>query len=472
MVKKLSKQSIYLIGVKGVGMTMLAQFLARQGHVISGSDINDTFLTDQVLKKQGIKVFSPFSINNIPHKIDLIVYSSAFTPENNIELKYINDHPEIFKNIPIKSYAACLGEVFNGYHGIAVCGSHGKTTTSAWLGYVLSKSGLDPNVLVGSRVPQFKASALMGKSKYFVAEVDEYQNKLRYFNPYGVVLNNIEFDHPDFFKNEAAYNKVFADFIKKIPQKGFLVANNNDAAVRKITKLCRGKVLTYDVSKEGESVPTVNYLAHNIVIRNGRLSFAVNNLGRFSISLFGNHNIYNALAVIAAARELRVPLENIRKHLAGFKGTDRRAQILGRCKGALIIDDYAHHPSEIKSTLDGLRTHYPDKKIIVAFHPHTYTRTKALFDDFVGSFKKADELIILDIYGSAREKQGGVSSRQLAAAINRYNRLNKFKQVVRHIPTIPLVAADLKKHLQKNDLLILMGAGDVFRVGEIILKGK
>lgn len=472
MVKKLSKQSIYLIGVKGVGMTMLAQFLARQGHVISGSDINDTFLTDQVLKKQGIKVFSPFSINNIPHKIDLIVYSSAFTAENNIELKYINDHSEVFKNIPIKSYAACLGEVFNGYHGIAVCGSHGKTTTSAWLGYVLSKSGLDPNVLVGSRVPQFKASALMGKSKYFVAEVDEYQNKLRYFNPYGVVLNNIEFDHPDFFKNEAAYNKVFVDFIKKIPQKGFLVANNSDAVVRKITKLCRGKVLTYDVSKEGESVPTVNYLAHDIIIRNGRLSFAVNNLGRFSIGLFGNHNIYNALAVIAAARELRVPLENIRKHLAGFKGTDRRAQILGRYKGALIIDDYAHHPSEIKSTLDGLRTHYPDKKIIVAFHPHTYTRTKALFDDFVGSFKKADELIILDIYGSAREKQGGVSSRQLAAAINRYNRLNKFKQVVRHIPTIPLVAADLKKHLQKNDLLILMGAGDVFRVGEIILKGK
>lgn len=472
MVKKLSKQSIYLIGVKGVGMTMLAQFLARQGHVISGSDINDTFLTDQVLKKQGIKVFSPFSINNIPHKIDLIVYSSAFTAENNIELKYINDHPKIFKNIPIKSYAACLGEVFNGYHGIAVCGSHGKTTTSAWLGYVLSKSGLDPNVLVGSRVPQFKASALMGKSKYFVAEVDEYQNKLRYFNPYGVVLNNIEFDHPDFFKNDAAYNKVFADFIKKIPQKGFLVANNSDAVVRKITKLCRGKVLTYDVSKEGESVPTVNYLAHDIIIRNGRLSFAVNNLGRFSIGLFGNHNIYNALAVIAAARELRVPLENIRKHLAGFKGTDRRAQILGRYKGALIIDDYAHHPSEIKSTLDGLRTHYPDKKIIVAFHPHTYTRTKALFDDFVGSFKKADELIILDIYGSAREKQGGVSSRQLAAAIKRYNRLNKFKQVVRHIPTIPLVAADLKKHLQKNDLLILMGAGDVFRVGEIILKGK
>lgn len=472
MAKKFGQQNIYMIGIKGVGMTMLAQFLARQGSIISGSDIADTFLTDQVLRKQGIKVFSPFSADNIPEKADLIVYSSAFTPENNLELKHIKDCPDVFRNTPLKSYAACLGEVFNGYRGVAVCGSHGKTTTSAWLGYVLSKSGLDPNVLVGSRVPQFKASALIGKSKYFVAEVDEYQNKLRYFNPHGVVLNNIEFDHPDFFRDEAAYNKVFADFIKKIPKHGFLVANNSDPVVRKIAKLCQGKVLTYDISDEGKSVPTVNYLAYDVKLKNGRLSFEVNNLGRFSISLFGRHNIYNALAVIAASRELKVPLEDIRKHLAGFKGTDRRSQVLGRYQGALIIDDYAHHPSEIKSTLDGLRTHYPDKKLIVAFHPHTYTRTKALFNDFVTSFQKADELIMLDIYGSAREKQGGVSSRQLVRAINRYNQTNKIKQLVRHIPDIPKVAVDLKKHLKKDDLLILMGAGDVFRVGEIILKNK
>jgi len=453
-------------------MTMLAQFLARQGNVISGSDITDTFLTDQVLKKQRIKVFSPFSIDNIPNKVDLIVYSSAFTLENNIELKYINDHPENFKNTPIKSYAAFLGEVFNGYRGIAVCGSHGKTTTSAWLGYVLSRSGINPNVLVGSRVPQFKASALVGQSKYFIAEVDEYQNKLRYFNPYGVVLNNIEFDHPDFFRDEAAYKQVFVDFIKKIPKMGFLVANNKDLIVRKITKLCQGRIVTYDVAREGENVPTATYLAYDIKLKNGRLSFAVNNFGRFSISLFGQHNIYNALAVIATARELKVSLENIRKHLASFKGTNRRAEVLGNYRGALIIDDYAHHPSEIITTLEGLKARYLNKKMIVVFHPHTYTRTKALFNDFVTSFSQADELIILDIYGSAREKQGGVSSRQLVAAISKHNRLQNIKQSVVNIPTIPEAVANLKKRLGKDDLLILMGAGDVFRVGEIILNHK
>lgn len=472
MSKGFDQKNIYLIGIKGVGMTMLAQFLARRGHKISGSDVPDSFLTDKVLRKQKIKVSSPFSSKNIPKNADLIVYSSAFTLENNVELSYINKNPELFKNISLKSYATCLGEVFNEYKGVAVCGSHGKTTTSAWLGYVLYKAGRDPNVLVGSRVPQFKASALIGRSKYFIAEVDEYQNKLRYFNPYGVVLNNIEFDHPDFFKNEAAYNKVFADFVKKVPKSGFLVANNSDRIVKKLTKFCQGKVLTYDISRDGKSVPTVNYLAYDIKLKNGSLSFEVNNFGRFTISLFGEHNIYNALAVIAAARELKVPLEDIRKHLAGFKGTDRRTEILGRFKGALIIDDYAHHPSEIKTTLDGLKAHYQNKKLIVAFHPHTYTRTKALFADFVTSFQQADELIILDIYGSAREKQGGVSSRQLAASIKRYNRLNKIKQIVRHIPDIPKVAADLKKHLQNNDLLVLMGAGDVFRVGQIILKNK
>jgi len=470
MINKKTKLNIYLIGIKGVGMTMLAQFLAKQGHSVSGSDIVDTFLTDQVLKRQGIKVFSPFSVRNVPDKTDLIVYSSAFTPVTNVELAFIKENPSRFKNVPLMSYAACLGEVFNSYTGVAVCGSHGKTTTSAWLGYVLSKAGQEPNVLVGSRVPQFKASALMGKSKYFIAEVDEYQNKLQYFNPRGVVLNNIEFDHPDFFKDEAAYAQVFADFLKKIPVNGFLVANYSDEAVRKISKHCRGKIVTYDVDFGERSVPTVNYLAYNLQIKNGQLSFAVNNLGRFSISLFGHHNVYNALAVIAAARELKVSLEDIRKHLKGFKGTDRRAQILGSYKGALIIDDYAHHPSEIKSTLAGLRDHYPNKKIVTVFHPHTYTRTKALFKDFVTSFSEADELIILDIYGSAREKQGGVSSRQLAAAISKYNRLHKIKQSVVNISTIFEVATNLKKHLQKNDLLILMGAGDVFRVGEIILK--
>jgi len=462
------KKNIYLIGIKGVGMTMLAQFLAEKGNGISGSDICDTFLTDRVLKKEKIKVLSPFASKNIPEKIDLIIHSSAFTVKNNVEMAFLKNNPERFKKIRILSYAEALGEVFNGYYGVAVCGSHGKTTTSAWLGYVLEKAGKAPNVLVGSRVPQLKGSSLLGKSRYFIAEVDEYQNKLQYFKPQGVVLNNIEFDHPDFFKDQAAYTKVFADFVKKIPRAGWLVINNRDPEIRKIKKYCSGQVISYDIAPKNKTVETVNYLAHNLKLKNGYQVFSVNDWGEFKISLWGEHNVYNALAVIAAARALKVSILDIRKHLAGFRGTERRAQLLGKYKGALIIDDYAHHPTEIKTTLTGLCARYPRKKIVTVFHPHTYTRTKALFKDFITSFGTTDELIVLDIYGSAREKQGGVSSPQLVKEIIKYNKSHQILQTVKHIATIPQAASYLRSRLKENDLLLLMGAGDVFRIGEYL----
>jgi len=469
--KNLKKtKNIYLIGIKGVGMTMLAQFLAEKGNKVMGSDISDIFLTDKVLKKEKIKVLSPFRTENIPDSLDLIIYSSAYCAENNVEMSYIKNNSGRFKNVRILSYAAALGEVFNDYYGIAVCGSHGKTTTSAWLGYVLDRAGKSPSVLVGSRVPQFKGSSLLGKSKYFVAEVDEYQNKLKYFQPQGVVLNNIEFDHPDFFKDQADYTKVFSDFIKKIPVSGWLVINNRDEEIKKIKKHCRAQVLAYDISRDGENVATVNYLAHNLRTEKEYQIFSVNNFGEFKISLWGEHNIYNALAVIASARALKVSISDIKKHLASFTGTERRGQILGEYMGALIIDDYGHHPTEIKTTLAGLRSRYPQKNIVTVFHPHTYTRTRALFKDFISSFSASDELIVLDIYGSAREKQGGVSSHELTTAIKKYNIKNKLRQSVYYIPTLDETAQFLKKSLKKDDLLLLMGAGDVFRVGAEILK--
>lgn len=469
------RQHIYLIGIKGVGMTMLAQFLREQGNIVSGSDITDVFLTDKVLKKERIPVYSPFSEKNIPAEVDLVIYSSAYNANNNVEMALIKSNPERFKNVPILPYAAALGGVFNQYDGVAVCGSHGKTTTSAWLGYVLWQCGKKPSVLVGSRVPQFKGSSLKGESKCFVAEVDEYQNKLQYFQPHGVVLNNIDYDHPDFFKTEADYQKVFSDFIKKIPPSGFLVTNNQDAASRQLKKYCRGKVISYGLAT-GKIKGEPDYVATSLRLENGyqifQVSYQGRDLGDFKISLWGEHNILNALAVIAASRELKITWPAIKKNLSSFTGTERRGQILGKYRGALIIDDYAHHPTEIRSTLSGLRRQYADKNIITVFHPHTFTRTKALFSDFAGSFSDSDELIVLDIYGSAREKQGGVSSRQLTQAISKSNRAKRIAQAVKHIATIPSAAAYLKAHLKKDDILLLMGAGDVFRVADNLLKKK
>lgn len=457
-------KKIYMIGIKGVGMSMLAQFFRGHGIEVLGSDTEEKFMTDEALKRSGINILENFDADNIPKDADLIIYSTAYNKEKNVEVAKALDG-----KTKTLTYAQALGDVFNQRFGIAVVGSHGKTTTTAWLGYVLEKSGLEPSVMVGSNVPQFAGSSLVGKSDYLVIEADEYQNKLQYFNPTGVLLNNIDYDHPDFFKTKADYEKVFLEFIKKIPKKGFLVANFDDEAIRKIARVnCKGRVIGYGLENK-----EADFMAYDIQTEAGRQFFKVrmtndgevSELGDFSLRLSGKHNVYNALAVIAASIELEVGLKDLRTHLAEFSGTSRRMERLGEYNGAIIVDDYAHHPTEIKATLAGARELYKDKKIITVFHPHTFTRTKALFDDFAHSFNDADEVIVLDIYGSAREEQGGAHSGELVEKIIKNGHKN-----AKYIPDKDEVEKYLRQNISRGDVIILMGAGDVFRIGENLLK--
>lgn len=473
-------KKIYMIGIKGVGMTMLGQFFAGNGIEVIGSDISEKFMTDEILKKAGIKVIENFSKNNIPKDADLIIYSTSYNAETNEEVAAVKSpQPPFIKGGRILTYAEALGEVFNQKYGIAVVGSHGKTTTTAWLGYVLNCAGLKPSVLVGASVPQFGGAALVSGSDYMVIEADEYQNKFKHFNPKAVLLNNIDYDHPDFFPSEEDYKNVFIELIKKIPKKGFLVANWDDPIIRKVANVnCHGKIISYAINEAAD------YVAYDIKAHNRKQYFKVklgadedesSELGDFSISLSGRHNISNALAVIAACVELGVELVDVRKYLEEFSGTARRMQIMGEFKGATIIDDYAHHPTEIKATLAGAREMFGDRKIKVVFHPHTFTRTKALLDDFAKSFDGADEVIILDIYGSAREKQGGVHSQDLVEKLKIKNPEAsglKINQEVEYIPTLKECEEYLRKNIESGDVIILMGAGDVFRVGEKLVNKK
>ncbi|MFH1255360.1 MAG: UDP-N-acetylmuramate--L-alanine ligase [bacterium] len=458
-------KKVYMIGVKGVGMTMLAQYLAARNIEISGSDGPEKYMTDSVLSIAGVKVIEKFDSENIPENADLIIYSTAYNAETNVEVA-----AALKGKIKILSYAEILGEIFNKKYGIAVVGSHGKTTTTAWLGYVMKMSGIDPSVMVGARVPQFAGCSLVGKSDYLAVEADEYQNKLKYYMPKAVLLNNIDYDHPDFFKTKKSYENVFAEFVKKIPPKGFLIANFDDSAVRKIAKAdCGGRIITYSVGRAAD------YAAYGIRAEGGRQYFKVksrieNEVWDFSIRLAGNHNIYNALAVIAACRELKIDVSKIKKHLGQFKGAERRMQILGQFKGAEIIDDYAHHPTEIKAVVGAIRQKYGDRKLIAVFHPHTFTRTKALFKEFVRSFSGIDELIVMSIYGSAREKQGGVSGEDLVEAITRDNKKTKKPQKVSYIPSLEQCEKYLREHARENDVIVLIGAGDIFRVGKNLIK--
>jgi len=491
-------KKIYMIGVKGVGMTMLAQYLAENGVEIIGSDTEEKFMTDEVLKKSGIKVIEKFDVSNIPKDADLIIYSSAYNTENNVEVA-----KAVSGKIKTMTYAKALGEVFNQKYGIAVIGSHGKTTTTAWLGYVMEKSGLEPSVMVGAQVEQLSGCGITGESDYLVIEADEYQNKLKHFQPKAVVLNNIDYDHPDFFLTEDEYKNVFIEFIKKIPAKGFLVANFDDSVIKKIVNAnCKCKVISYAIRHSEGEIPesrlqnaVVDYVAYDVKQKDSKQFFKVKlgatenekfsegdpahregrnrlqqcfqekNLGDFNIQLSGKHNISNALAVIATCVELGIDLFKIRKYLEEFIGTARRMQIMGKFNGAIIIDDYAHHPTEIKTTLAGARELYKNNKITVVFHPHTFTRTKVLLNDFAKSFSQVDEVIVLDIYGSAREKHGGVHSKDLVKLAQKHKNTKTQKQIL-YIPTLRECEKYLRENVERGDVVVLMGAGDVFRIGE------
>jgi len=474
-------KKIYIIGIEGAGTSALARMLKAMGKEVSGSDSGDHFYFD-MLKDQGIIVHHEFSAGNIPADVDLIVHSLAFKAETNVEMAHA-----MTMDVKVMTYGEALSVLFNQKYGIAVCGSHGKTTTTAWLGYVMKQSGKMPNLIVGAKVPQFEGNSLADYSDYFIIEADEYGNKLQYLNPKIVLLNNIDYDHPDFFPDEASYLKVFADFVQKISSKGFLVANFDDKNVRKIANAnYRSRIVSYafeeaadyiayDIKQEGDRQVFKVKLGANNLDEDGEVGDT--DLGEFSIQLTGKHNIYNAMAVIATCVELEIDLVDIRTHLEDFEGTARRMQILGQYRGATIIDDYAHHPTEIKNTLAGARQKYGDKKIKVVFHPHTFTRTKAFLNDFADSFSDADELIVLDIYGSAREEQGGVHSKDLVNLINkqldrqlackpREHRLRRAK----HIATLDECEDYLRGDIERENIIILMGAGDVFRIGERLVR--
>lgn len=456
----LKYNKFYLIGIKGVGMTMLAQFLKSSGREVSGSDVPEVFMTDKVLRQAKIKVFSGFDALQVP-KDAVIIHSSAYNIDNNPEVLTAS----CLEKALVINYAQAIGAVFSRYRGIAVCGSHGKTTVTAWLGFVLQKIGLDPNILVGAAVPQLGGSAVLGKSNYFIAEADEYQNKLQYFKAFAIVLNNIDYDHPDFFKTKAAYTQVFIDFVANLPKSGFLVTNIASAVVPKIIRKNKARLYTYALA---DSLKTnnikVNLLAHSLRQDEDYQYFQVNDLGEFKVRLFGAHNVANALAVLATGLALGYQPLALKTYLAAFKGIARRAQLLGEYQGVKIFDDYGHHPSEVKATIKAFRERFPKKRLLVLFHPHTFTRTKALFGDFITSFDLVDYLGVLPIYGSAREKQGGVSSQELVIAIKK-----RIMGKIINLASFDEAIKFLKKELHQNDIVLLLGAGDVFRVGERLL---
>lgn len=463
----LEAKRVHMIGVKGAGMTALAEILVGRGIRVGGSDTIEHFFTDSVLRRHGIRFVEGFSPKNIPHDTDAIVYSTAYRAETNDELASAFERSKK-TGILVVSYPEAVGDLTRERLSLLVSGTHGKTTTSALLAETLKFLGEDPLALVGSAISAWGGNALLGQGKYFVLEADEYQNKLQYYEPWSALLTSLDWDHPDFFSNPDSYAETFRTFLQRIPPHGFLVSWGDSSAVVAAVKNSRAQKRSYGFLPENDI-----RIADYEPIREGpfrqlfHLFEGERDLGIFRLRLAGKHNALNATAVVTLLSSLNFDLDKIRQGMENFFGTARRFEYVGEKNGALFYDDYAHHPEEIKATLIAFRELFPERNIIAVFHPHTFSRTKALLGDFAQSFDAADQVIVLDIYGSAREISGGVSSEELVSLINRYHH-----DRAENIHTIEAVVSFLKETLTKNDLVVTLGAGDVWRVGKGILAEK
>lgn len=484
-------RNIFLVGIKGVGMTALAQILKSRGKIVTGSDTTEKFFTDGVLHKLKIPFKEGFNVKNVPLKTDLIIYSTAFNLKSHPELIFAKE-----QKIPLVSYPQALSSLFNKELGIAVSGTHGKTTTSALIAQSLKNFGLDPTALIGSRVINWQTNAITGKSPFFVIEADEHQNKLRYYLPWSLVLTNIDYDHPDFYKTPEKYYQAFKKWVgkwqaKKTPVPKIGVFNGDDLKTRRLIrelKLINNDnliVLTYGrraknniriMNHEARSMDKCNAL---VSLKLNISSYANNAEVKVKSNLIGEHNAYNLAAAFAFAIGLNlsirkietslkpIPIQKIASSFENFRGTERRMQFVGRRGKVLVYDDYAHHPEEIEATLSAFKKHFKKHQIFVIFQSHTFTRTRVFLKEFAKSLKIADYIGFLPIYGSAREAKGNISSANLK------QQLIKNKKAVFNFSSHKDCLEFLKKYkFKKPTILITMGAGDGWQVGKKFLKSK
>lgn len=446
---------IHFIGIGGISMSGLAEILLQEGFTISGSDAKENPLTDK-LTSMGAQIFYGQRASNIIDGIDLVVYTAAIHPDN----------PEfacaVEKNLPMITRAELLGQIMANYKtSIAVAGTHGKTTTTSMASHMLMEGNMDPTISVGGILPAIGGNLRVGKSETFITEACEYTNSYLSLLPKISIILNIDADHLDFFKDLDDIRHSFRMFAENVPSDGTLIINSDTPEYEKVIENLPCEVITYSLKGNGDytaSDITYDELGHpSFVCKKGSEV-----IGNFSLQVPGIHNVSNALAVIALGMKLHLSLEHIQKGIASFNGTDRRFQLKGKLHGITIVDDYAHHPTEIKATLSAARN-LPYKKIWCVFQPHTYTRTKALMQEFADSLTLADHVILADIFPARETDTLGISSKDLQSRI-----LNTGTPC-EYFSTFDEIENYLLENCIHGDLLITMGAGDVVKIGENLL---
>jgi UDP-N-acetylmuramate--alanine ligase len=446
-------KKFHFIGAGGIGMSGLAKLLIKNKAIVTGSDQTASGVTDR-LCQLGADIKIGHNEDNLSTETDAVVISAA-VKEDNPELKLARK-----RGCKIYKYAQMLGELMSGYDGIAVAGTHGKSTTSGWLTYCLKEAGIEPNFIIGAEITQLGSSSGVGDGKYFVAEACEYDRSFLNLKPKIAAILNIEADHLDYYKNEEEIVDAFGEFALGVKPDGVLIANGADLNVAKVI----GK-LPADLRCETFGLDkTYNFSAQNIQLTNGLYTFDVYHngelLGATKISLPGRHNILNALTVVAMAINAGLPCQQVLELLPNFTGIDRRLMLKEKIGGVTVLDDYAHHPTEIRASLEAIRERYQPRRIWCVFQPHQYSRTRFLLDDFAESFKLANVTIVPEIY-FVRDSQAARKEISSQILVERM-RANETEAVF--IDSFDRICDYLKDNITAGDLVVTMGAGDIWKV--------
>jgi UDP-N-acetylmuramate--alanine ligase len=447
------KHKIHFVGIGGIGMSGIAEVLLNQGYSVTGSDIHESETTAR-LRALGARVSVGHQEENLAENPTVVVVSTA--------VKYSN--PEVLearrRQIPVIPRAEMLAELMRTKYGISVAGSHGKTTTTSMIAHVLSAAGLDPTMVIGGRVRSLGTNAKMGQGPFMVAEADESDGSFLLLAPTIAVVTNIDREHMDYHQTMERLSESFLDFVNKIPFYGLAVLCLDNANVQALLPKVKKRCATYGLSSDADfSAQDIHTSGHGVACR---VLNRGHDLGTLNLRLLGRHSATNALAVIAVAQELEIPFGQTAEALAEFTGIHRRFEVKGEVGGIMVVDDYGHHPAEVRATVGAICDSWK-RPLIVVFQPHRYSRTQDLFDDFVTAFDGADRLILVDIYSAGEDPIPGVSSEALYHAIKKQGHLD-----VQYVAREEVVD-ELRNTVQSGNVVLTLGAGDVYKIGEALV---
>lgn len=420
-----SAKKVHFIGIGGIGISSIARMMLLQGKEVSGSDINESEIIKE-LKNLGAKIRIGHKEENLTPGVGLVIYTIAILETN----------PELVKakklNVKTLTYPETLYLISKNLHTVAISGTHGKTTTTAMIAKVFMDAGLNPTAIIGGLLKDLKSNFIAGDSKYFIVEACEYKRSFLNLEPKILAITNIDNDHLDYYKDLADIQKAFSELVSKIPKNGFLICNSSESNIKPVLKSAKCKIIDYAKLNK-----------------------------KFNLKFLGKHNIENAKAAFAVGKVAGIGEKKIVQSLNNFCGTWRRFDFKGITKnGALIYDDYAHHPTEIKATLKSFKEKFSNRRLIVVFQPHLFSRTKILLKDFAESFEDADEVIIAPIYAAREKPDKSINSSILAEKI-KYN-----NKPALYLKNFNVITDYLKAKSYKNDIILTMGAGDIYKVGE------